>query len=92
MASGVRVRINSSGARALLTDPAVAADLMARAEAIAGSACAKASPDEMRNDPFTAVDASTAGRARVRVVTSSPHGIRSQNRDNTLLKSVDAGR
>lgn len=92
MASGIRVKINSAGARALLTDPSVAADIMARAERISASARAKASPDDMVNEPFTAVESSTKGRARARVVASSPHGVRSQNKRNTLLKSIDAGR
>lgn len=92
MASGIRVRMSPSGARALLSSAAVQADLTARAEAIAASANAKASPDAMRNDAFTARADGTAGRARARALTSSPHGARSQNKSNTLLKSIDAGR
>lgn len=87
-----KVRISAEGARALLSSPAVQANLMARAEAIAASACAKASPDRMDSEPFMAADASTSGRARARVFTATPHGARSQNKNNTLLNSLDAGR
>ena len=92
MASGIKVRINSAGARAVLNSDGVLGDLQSRAEAIAATACAAASPDAMRNAPFTADSASGGGRARARVSTISTHGIRNNNKYNTLLKSLDAGR
>ena len=91
MASGIRVRINSAGARAVLTSAAVRADLMARAERIAARANGMVSGDEMRNDAFMTSDASSASRARARVHTASPHGVNAQNKGNVLLKSLDAG-
>ena len=91
MARGARVHVSSSGAQALLAGAAVQADLMARAERIAATANAGTSPDDMANPPYMAVDAS-GSRARARVITSSPHGIRDNNKHNTLLKSLDAGR
>ena len=92
MASGIKVRINSAGAKAILTSAAVKADVMARAERIAARANGMVSDDEMRNDAFMASDASSSSRARARVHTASPHGINAQNKGNVLLKSLDAGR
>jgi hypothetical protein len=92
MARSIRVRINGAGAKALLTSAGVAADISARADAIAQSACAKTSPDEMRNAPYMSETDAGGTRARGRVWTSSPHGIRSNNKHNTLLNSIDAGR
>lgn len=92
MASGIKVRLNSSGARAILTSAAVQADLMARSERIAARAKGMVSDDEMRNDAFMASDASSSSRARARVYTATPHGINAQNKNNVLLKALDAGR
>ena len=92
MAKGIKVRISSGGAKALLTSAGVTADISARADAIAASACAKTSPDEMSNAPYMAETDSGGTRARGRVWTSSTHGIRNNNKHNTLLNSLDAGR
>ena len=92
MAKGIRVRLNGAGAKAILTSAAVQADLMARAERIAARANGMVSEDEMRNDAFMASDASSSSRARAHVHTASPHGINAQNKNNVLLKSLDAGR
>ena len=88
----VRVKINSNGAVALMRSSEVLSDLMARGEAIAKSANAMASPDDMDNDAYMADGENSGTRAKVRVFTSSPHGIRNNNKHNTLLKSLDAGR
>ena len=92
MAKGIKVRLNSSGARAILTSSAVQADIMARAESIAARANGMVSEDEMRNDAFMASDASGPSRARAHVYTASDHGINAQNKNNVLLKALDAGR
>ena len=92
MASGIRVRINSAGAKAILTSAGVANDIAERAIAIATKACHDASPDEMRNAPFMADGDADGARARARAFTASTHGINSQNKNNTLLKALDAGR
>lgn len=92
MAKGIKVRINSSGAQDLLTSPAVTSDIESRTSAIAVLACAKTSPDEMRNDPYMSEVDNGGTRARGRVWTASPHGIRNNNKHNTLLNSLDAGR
>lgn len=92
MARGVRVRINSAGARAVLASDGVAGKLGDMAAAIAASANSKASPDNMRNDAYMSEVDSSGNRAHARVWTASPHGIRNNNKHNTLLKSLDAGR
>ena len=92
MANGIKLKLNSAGARAILTSAAVQADVMTRAERIAARANGMVSEDEMRNDAFMASDASSTSRARAHVHTASPHGINAQNKNNVLLKSLDAGR
>lgn len=92
MARGIKVRIRSAGAKDVLTSPGVVQDISARADAIAASARAKTSPDKMRNEPYMAETDTGGTRARGRVWASSPHGIRSNNKHNTLLNSLDAGR
>lgn len=92
MAKEIRVKLNGAGAKAILTSAAVQADLMDRAERIAARANGMVSEDEMRNDAFMASDASSTSRARAHVYTASPHGINANNKHNTLLKSLDAGR
>lgn len=92
MASNARVRIRSAGARAILASPGVAQRLGEMAAAIAASANAKASPDEMLNDPYDFDVESGGERSRASVFTASPHGIYDNNKHNTLLKSIDAGR
>ena len=92
MARGIKVRINSAGARAVLTSAGVAGRLGDMASAIAASANAKVSPDDMRNDAYMSEADSSGNRAHARVWTATPHGIRNNNKHNTLLKSLDAGR
>lgn len=92
MAKGIRVKLNNAGARAILTSAAVQADLMDRAGRIAARANGMVSEDEMRNDAFMASDASSSSRARAHVYTASDHGINAQNKNNVLLKALDAGR
>ncbi len=92
MGSDVRVRISSAGARAILTSAAVQVDLGSRAIAVATAACRMTSPDEMRNAPFMADGDAGGSRARARAFASSEHGKRANNRHNTLLRSLDAGR
>lgn len=89
----VRVEINRAGYRALLNSAAVQADIGRRAKAIADSAAAKLDQDEgYVMDDFEVVE--FEGKlARGRVVrTKTDHARASQARNNTLLKSVDAGR
>lgn len=92
MASGIRVSMNHAGARAILTSPGVTADLARRAEAVCREANSMASPDKMRNDAFSSEADSSGNRSHARVWASSPHGIRNDNKNDTLLRSLDAGR
>lgn len=87
-----KVRINSAGARSILMSGAVSAELDRRGQAIARAACSMASADTLRNQPFSANTMNGMNRARCIVGTSSPHGIRHNNKNNTLIKSLGAGR
>ena len=88
----IEVKMNSAGCIELLRSEAVASDMLARAERIADRANSQASPDEMDNMPFEAGQGESPGRMYAYVVTATPHGIHHNNKHNTLLKSVDAGR
>lgn len=83
-----RVRVNSSGARALLTSAAVAGMLGSRADAIAAGCNTSVSSDPMRNPAFMAEVSAEGGRAHARVYASSPHGIRADNKRSTLLSNL----
>lgn len=80
MAEHVRVVLHSSGAKAVLTKRDVQAELYKYGKEIADKANAQSSVDPMVNAPFTVVDDSTKNRARVRVLTSQPHGQRAPER------------
>ena len=82
----VRVKINSSGARAILSSAKVQADLDARAGRI------KASADTKGSGVYEAVSAGGSGRARAVVKTTDVESMASNRKHNTLLKSLDAGR
>lgn len=92
MAEVVRVRMSESGARAVLTSTRVQTDVGRRAIAIATAACRMTSPDEMRSAPFMADGDASGSRARARAFAATPHGVNANNRHNTLLRSLDAGR
>ena len=92
MASGIRVRINSGGARSLLSSTEAGLLVGDTASSICAAANSKASDDDMFNDPYEYDVKSGGSRSRASVFTASPHGIRNNNKHNTLLKSLDAGR
>lgn len=87
-----KVRINSAGARSILISGAVSAELDRRGQAIARAANGMASADTLRNQPFSANTRNGMNRARCIVGTASPHGINHNNKYNTLLKALGAGR
>lgn len=91
MASGIKVRINSAGAEALLTSAGVLSDVSARASAVAAAANARASPDTMDNPAYMSDSEVGSTRARARVFTATPHGIHNNNKYDTLLSSLYAG-
>ena len=69
----------------LLRHPNVAADLTRRAEAVAGAAGGLPAG-------FVAASGQGATRARAAVITATGRGIRTNARDNTLLRCLDAAR
>lgn len=87
-----KVRINSAGARSILMSGAVSAELDRRGQAIARAANGMASEDTLRKPPFSANTRDGANRARCIVGTASPHGIHHNNKYNTLVKALGAGR
>lgn len=90
--SRAEVRIESKGVRALLQSSAVQADVLKRAERIAETANAGLSADGFRAPGFAAFEAAGKDRAGAIAVTVNEHAKRSQNKKNTLLKAIDAGR
>lgn len=94
MARGVRVRIHSAGARAVLTSASVQSDLSARAERIADRANAAVGDrwEGAEETPYKAESGGGKSRARAVVFTRNIQGIYDNSKHNTLLKSLDAGR
>lgn len=87
-----KVRINSAGASSILMSGAVSSELDRRGQAIARTACAMASDDTLRKRLFAANTENGMNRARCIVYTNSPHGIHNNNKHNTLIKALGAGR
>nr|DAV57397.1 MAG TPA: type I neck protein [Caudoviricetes sp.] len=83
MSSTVRVRINSKGARELLTSPGVQALLDRKAQQIADAA--GTGFEVRRRDK-------RIRRYSVQIRTSTHESILRQADDNVLIKALDAGR
>lgn len=92
MASGVKVSISSAGAAAVLKSAGVRRDVERRAEAVRDSANSKVSPDGMDAEPFGCSVSEHSDRVVAYVRTQTPHGRRHQAKNDTLLRSLDAGR
>lgn len=92
MASDVKVKVNSAGARELLRSAAVAADIERRAKAITAQANGQA-PEHgyTESEPFTVVSGVT-DRAYSTVYTRTDLGKAMQAKHSTLTKALDAGR
>lgn len=89
----VRVRMNSAGARALLNSGGAVSLVGSKAEAVASAANAQVrSPDGLRTPPFSSDSRSGRTRAHAIAYTSSIHGIYHNNKHDTLLRSLGAGR
>lgn len=88
MASNIKVKMNSAGAKAVLNSAGVQSDLLARANRI------KATADGMASGKYEA-DVQP-GKTRAHAMVKTPAGdfrtMASQRKHNTLLKSLDAGR
>lgn len=94
MDRNVRVKINSAGARSVLTSGAVQSDLDARAKRIAARANSAVGQrwDDTKDEPYMAEGAGGNSRARAVVFTANVQGKYDNNKRNTLLKSLSAGR
>lgn len=90
MSRKVKVVINHAGARAVLNDPAVKAELLRRAQLIREAAIASDPRLSSEDIDANAVDGRI--RARAGVVTVTPKARNINAKHNTLLKSLDAGR
>lgn len=94
MARGrVRVVANMDGYRRLLGSSSVQSDARERAEAIADSAASKLDKDEgYILDDFEVKEFDGKLTTGYVVRTKTDHARASQNKNGTLLKSIDAGR
>lgn len=90
--SGVRkVVVRSKGARAIMNDPRVQAELLARAGRIqdAANAGIMSAPD---GELYQATVQAGKNRARASVVTGGYASMRDNQKRNSLLKALDRGR
>lgn len=92
MSGKVKVVINHAGARAVLNDPAVKAELLRRAQLIREAAIVSDPRLTGEDIDANAVEGRTRARARAGVVTVTPKARNINAKHNTLLKSLDAGR
>lgn len=93
MAKGIKVVPNVAGYRALLASADVQGDARDRARAIADRANSLLDPDEgYRLDDFEVKEFEGRMTTGYVVRTKTDHARASQAKNNTLLKSLDAGR
>ena len=90
----VQVEVSQQAVQSIQKSPEMQADLKRRADAIAKSADSQTSPNpsSMRNENYVSFVTVGDISAKGRVVASNPHSMRDNARNNTLLKSMDAGR
>lgn len=86
MANNVKVKINSAGARAVLNASSVQADLLRRANGI------KHSAEAMGKGTYSADVKTGKNRAHAMVKTTDIVSIRSNAKNNTLLKAMGSGK
>lgn len=86
MASGIKVRVNSAGARAVMQSAAPLVDAQgAKVEAAANSMLG---PDGHDRAGFARDTRIGANRARCTVRTATAHAVHANNRRNILLKAL----
>ena len=85
MATGIRLKVNRDGIRALLKAPAVQKDLDRRARAIAERAGGEA-------EGFVAEKSVSPDRASAQVSTTTYAARRREAEKRTLTRAIDAGR
>lgn len=78
----VKFDFHYDGFNEVRRDPAVAAEVERRAEAIAGAA----------GDGYEVRTSESKSRARAVVITATPEAMVDQARNHTLERSIDAGR
>lgn len=88
MAKNIRVRMNHSGARAILNSGEVQSNLLARAQAIQAGANATLPGDAA---PYVADVQAGTNRARAMVKTSDAANRRHEGKTNAILKNLDRG-
>lgn len=83
--ANVRLTVNRAAIKAMLTSPAVRADIARRAEAVA-EAC-------NRDSSWGGYQASHGGRSRARsaVWTIEPEAVADNARNQRLIRNLDAG-
>ena len=77
-----KIKLSNAGFRELRKSPAVRAEILRRAEAVAAAA----------GDGFRAVESAPRNRARAAVVPVTAEAAARNARENTLLHALDAGR
>ena len=82
----VRVRIRRGALRELRTSPEAQAEILGRAQKIAGAAGGE------QVGFFARATESPRNRARAAVIAASMRARRRNARDNTILRNIDAGR
>lgn len=85
-----RFKLNSAGFKEILNSPAVAAELMRRAEAAAAAAKASAPRDSGGYADSIHTERATTDRAVARVVADAPHSLVVESRTRNLGKALDA--
>lgn len=88
MGSGIKVRMNSAGARDMLRSGDVASFVDEQGAKVEAAANSMASPDPMRNPAFARSTEAGMNRARCIVSTASTHGVHVNSKYNVLLKCV----
>ena len=90
----VQVKVSREAILSIQKSSEVQADLKRRAEAIAKSADEQTSPNpiKMRNPNYVTFVEVGKVSAKARVSAHNSHSKRDNARNNTLLKSMDAGR
>lgn len=85
-----RVKLNSAGMAALLSDPGVGRDLQARAEAVAEAARASAPVETGGYRDSIHVEAAHTDRVVARVVADVPYATQVEASHGTLTAALDA--
>lgn len=89
-----KCRVNPAAANAFRNSGPVASDIESRARAIAADAQAKTheSGQAFRNPGYAVRTERGKTRCHGLVIAANPHTMSDNRKNNTLLKSIDAGR